>query len=134
AAGAASGTRSPQLRTPPPSPDASVWGHRGHQRASSVSRFASQRCYTMRQDTAGRGMRNLLVFAFVLVTMGSVALSVLHREFAMPQGDCAYLETIRIDSAEDDAKDAIEAKDFHLLSVGSASPVIPGLPDQSAKD
>jgi len=79
-------------------------------------------------------MRNLLVFAFVLVTMGSVALSVLHREFAMPQGDCAYLETIRIDSAEDDAKDAIEAKDFHLLSVGSASPVIPGLPDQSAKD
>src|SRR5882672_7571159 len=78
-------------------------------------------------------MSNLWVFPVVLLGMGSFAVSILHREFAMPEGDCAYLQTIRVASAEGDAEDAIEAKDFHLLAVGAASNV-PGLPDQAAKD
>jgi len=79
-------------------------------------------------------MRHLWVFAVVLLGMGSFAVSILHREFAMPEGDCAYLQTIRVASAEGDAQDAIEAKDFHLLAVGGALPTVPGLADQTAKD
>ena len=78
-------------------------------------------------------MNNLWVFPVVLLGMGSFAVSILHREFAMPEGDCAYLQTIRVASAEGDAQDAIEAKDFHLLAVGGVSPTVPGLADQAAK-
>ena len=78
-------------------------------------------------------MRNLWVLGVVVLGMGSFALSILHREFAIPEGDCAYLQTIRVASAEGDAEDAIEAKDFHLLAVGGAS-LVPGLADQAAKD
>ena len=87
-----------------------------------------------RNTIAGEPMNQLWVFPVVLLGMGSFAVSILHREFAMPEGDCAYLQTIRIASAEGDAADAIEAKDFHLLSIGSAAPRVPGLADQAEKD
>ena len=70
----------------------------------------------------------------IVLGMGSFARNVLHREFVLPEGECALIQTIRVDSAEDDAKDAIEAKDFHLYAVGDASPTVPGLSDQTAKD
>jgi len=74
------------------------------------------------------------VLGVIVLGMGSFARNVLHREFVLPEGECALIQTIRVDSAEDDAKDAIEAKDFHLYAVGDASPTVPGLSDQTAKD
>src|SRR5262245_58341305 len=79
-------------------------------------------------------MRKLWVFPVVLLGMCSFAVSILHREFAMPEGECALIQTIRVASAEGDAADAIEAKDFHLLAVGGAAPRVPGLADQAASD
>src|SRR5215470_14657750 len=78
--------------------------------------------------------KNLLVLGVVVLGMGSFARTVLHREFTLPEGECTLIQTIRVDSAEDDAKDAIEAKDFHLYAVGEAKPLVPGLADQDAKD
>ena len=73
-------------------------------------------------------MRNLLILGVVILGMGWFALGVVHREFAMPPGDCTELENIRIDSADYDANAALEAKDFRLLAVDGLGHAAPGLP------
>ena len=85
-------------------------------------------------DIVSQQVKNFGVFGVVLLGMGSFALSILHREFALPEGECALIQTIRVASAEGDAQDAIEARDFHLYGVGDAKPLVPGLNDQATKD
>src|SRR5882762_108327 len=71
-----------------------------------------RQCYTMapkpRQGRAVNSrMRNLLILGVVILGMGWFALGVVHREFAMPPGDCTELENIHIDSADYDANAAL---------------------------
>ena len=79
-------------------------------------------------------MRNLLILGVVILGMGMFALGILHREFAMPPGDCTELENIHIDSAEYDAKAALEAKDVRLLAVDGFGREAPGLPAGASVD
>ena len=76
---------------------------------------------------------NLWVLPVVLLGMGSYAFAIVHREFALPPG-CDGLASIHVASAENDAETAIAATDFHLFSVGGASPLVPGLADSAAQD
>lgn len=79
-------------------------------------------------------MRNLLILGVVILGMGWFALGILHREFAMPPGDCTELENIHIDSAEYDANAAVEAKDFRLLAVDGFGREVRGLPAGASLD
>ena len=79
-------------------------------------------------------MRNLLVLAVVILGMGAFALGILHREFAMPPGDCTELENIHIDSADYDANAALEAKDLRLLAVDGLGREARGLPSGASID
>jgi hypothetical protein len=90
-----------------------------------------------RRSRTDRVMSRLIaigVFSLVALVVLLNAPTLLRREFALPDRDCGFIQTLRVDRAEADANAALRGNDRRLLAVYGFTLEVPGLSEGSAKD